>query len=511
MGGALLALSSACTDLNEPVFDAIPEFGNTLKEVNALRGSTYNTLKTYWSANFMYLQECGGSMAVTPTRVGGDWYDGGQYREFYMHSWTSQTATIKSAWDAAASAIGTCNYNIQLLEESTVLNDTEKASYIATIQGVRDFWIYVMLDNWGNIPLVTSYADRKLPSITPRQDVFNFLIKDVTSLIPALPDGNQNNYGQFTKGSAQFLLAKLYLNAEAWGMKVEGNAYLKCIEACDAIMGMGYTFEPNWATNFGITDRSREGILTITFAESDTKNANELMKRTLHYQDNYSDGAGYSAWNGICAQPDYVKLFDKNDLRYQGTFRIGKRYNKETGELLMTQQNDPLDYTVDFHMIAGTLRDNTPWGDVVQEAGARCQKWPYSTTLIDAQGNHFHIFRYTDVYLMKAEALIRSYGDNVEATRLINEIRQRAFHNDNNHIYQSVGLEEVRLERKFEMAWEAYSRQDDIRFGVYEQGAWQASECPRQKGKYLELYPISQDAWQTNQKLEQNPGYAPFH
>ncbi|MDR0937764.1 MAG: RagB/SusD family nutrient uptake outer membrane protein [Mediterranea sp.] len=516
VAAGLLFSISACTDLSEPVYDSLPTFGNTLKEVNALRGSTYNTLKTYWPANFLYLQDCGGSMAVTPTRIGGDWYDGGQFREFYMHTWTSQTATIKNAWNAASTAIGTCNYNIQLLENTTVLSESEKATYIATIQGIRDFWIYVMLDNWGNIPLVTSYADRELPLIKPRQEVFNFLVKDVTDLIPSLPDGGPANYGQFTKGSAQFLLAKLYLNAEAWNVTVDGNAWQKCIDACDAIMGMGYIFEPDWETNFGINDRSGEGILTITFSETDTADKNELMRRTLHYQDNYSDGAGYSAWNGICAQPDYVKLFDPADMRYggemikTGSFRIGKRYNITTGALLMTQHNAPLDYTVDMSMMPDSELDKTPWGTVVQEAGARCQKWPYSTSLTEAQGNHFHIFRYTDVYLMKAEALVRGGGDNTEATRLINEIRLRAFNNDNNKTYQSVGLEEIRLERKFEMAWEAYSRQDDIRFGTFEQGAWSASNCPRSVGDYLKLYPISQDAWQTNQNLVQNPGYAAF-
>ncbi|MDR0995499.1 MAG: RagB/SusD family nutrient uptake outer membrane protein [Tannerella sp.] len=513
--GLALFLGTACTDLDEDVYDSLPadNFGNTMVEVNALMGTTYNTLKTYWSSNFMYLSECGGSMAVTPTRQGGDWYDGGQYREFYVHSWTSQTNMIKSSWSAASTAIGTCNATIEVLQNSTLLSDAEKTEDVASMRGLRDFWLYVMLDNWGNVPLVTSYEDKELPKCASRQEVFDFLIKDVTEIATQAPDGTYANYGKFTKGSAEFLLAKLYLNAEAWGVKVEGgNAYQKCVDACDKIMAMGYVLEPDWKTNFGISDRSREGILTITFSESDTQNQDQLMLRTLHYQDNYSDGASYSAWNGICAQPGYVQLFDTLDPRYAATFRIGLRRNKATGDTLYTQYGAPLIYTVDFSIIPGTERDGTPWGDVVQEAGARCQKWPYSTTLTSAMGNHFHIFRYSDVYLTKAEALLRSGGDVAEATKLVNAIRERAW-GDDTHDYQTVTLKEVQLERKFEFAWEAWSRQDDIRFGTFDQAEWPGSNCTRiaDTDGHLKLYPISQDAWQTNQNLVQNPGYAAFN
>ncbi|KAA6304380.1 RagB/SusD family nutrient uptake outer membrane protein, partial [termite gut metagenome] len=71
-------------------------------------------------------------------------------------------------------------------------------------------------------------------------------------------------------------------------------------------------------------------------------------------------------------------------------------------------------------------------------------------------------------------------------------------------------LENVLLERRLELAWEGWSRQDDIRFGVFEKGMWPESNCNRKTDEYLKLYPISQDAWQTNQNIVQNTGYPPF-
>lgn len=517
-GAVLFTSMPACTDLDEDIYDKLPgnDFGHTKTEIDALVGAVYNTLKTYWPNNFMYLSECGGSAAVTPTRKGGDWYDGGQYRELYMHTWTAQTSQIKGSWSAASSAIGSCNAYYNVIEASTVLTEAERALMMAEIRGVRAFWIYAMMDNWGNIPLVTVYKEVKqeedIPTITPRQDVFNWLVKEVAEIAESCPEPAANTYGKFTKGAAYTLLAKLYLNAEAWGVTVEGgNAYGKAVEACDKVMGYSYyILEPDWKTNFNPNNNiSKEAIFACSFSSQDTDNQNTMMNRTLHYKYKEVIGASLSTWNGICAQPDYVKLFDVEDPRYEGTYIIGQQYNLTTGEPIKTDHGFLLNHTVDVTILEGTERDGTNWGDVNQHDGARCQKWPYEKSLVDAMENDFHIFRLADVYLMKAEALLRGGGSVAEATELVNAVRTRAYGNSD-HNYATIDLDKIALERRFELAWEGYSRQDDIRFGTYEIPMWSSLNCERAKGEYLKIYPISQDAWQTNPKLVQNPGYAAF-
>ena len=136
------------------------------------------------------------------------------------------------------------------------------------------------------------------------------------------------------------------------------------------------------------------------------------------------------------------------------------------------------------------------WCVVNQEEGALFNKWTFDKSLTNAMENDFHIFRLPDVYLMKAECLIRTGGNNAEATRLVNAVRERAYGNSN-HNYASVDLEKIALERKFELAWECHARQDNIRFGTFQNARWLKSET---KGKdYMNIFPISQDAWQTNQ------------
>ena len=518
-GAFLLGGLSSCMDLDETVYDKLPaeSFGQTEVEINALVGNAHNTMKRF-AANFMHLSECSGSMAVVPTRRGGDWYDGGQYAEIYMHSWTAMTLRIRDCWDNATEGIATCNAAINLLQNSEgVLTEELKAEKIADVRGVRAFWIYVMMDYWGNIPLLTEYSasDKVFPSCTPRQEVFNWLITELNEIKDICPAPTSANYGCFTQGAAYTLLAKLYLNADAWGVTTSENNYQKVVEYCDKVMGMGYILEPNWKDNFSVNNQnSREAILAATFTSQDTGSDGnvqwQLMNNTLHYKDYLDLGiAAKDTWNGICAQPDYVRLFDEEDPRLEGSFLLGQMYDATTGEEIITDHNNPLNHTIDVTMIPGTEYGGSNWAAVEQHDGARCIKWEFAVDLTTAMENDYHIFRLADVYLMKAEALLRGAGGAGEATQLVNDVRTRAYGNSD-HNYATVTLEDVQLERRLDLAWECSSRQDDIRFGCFEQGMWPASNCERLTGEYLKLMPVSQDAWQVNPSLTQNPGYAAF-
>lgn len=510
--GASLLFTPSCTNLDEDVYDKLPaqSFGNTEVEINALLGTVYNTMKTYFQGNYGALDDMAGSMSVKPTRKGGDWYDGGQYREMYMHDYTAQTSCIRGAWSTASSNIGKCNATYDVIEASELLSEADKTMKLAEIRGVRAFWIYKMMDYWGNIPLVTDYSDKELPTCRPRQEVYSWLVSEVEAIANQLP-AREGNYGKFTQGAAYAMLAKLYLNAEAWGVTCEGNAWQKTIDACDKVLGMGYILEPYWPDNFSIDNGdSQEAIFAVVYDEADTSNRNGFHFNTLHYKDNLVFGANFSAWNGAAAQPDYAKLFTEDDPRFDWSFMHGISYDKATGEEIITAHGFVLDHTIEMTTLPGTERDGTPWGDVNQHDGVRALKWPYTTSLTNAMGNDFHVWRLADIYLMKAEAILRNGGSAADAAKLVNEVRSRAF-GDTDHNYATVTLADVQLERRLEFAWELHSRQDDIRFGCYDTGMWSSSNCPRKTGDHLKLFPVSFTAWQTNPNLVQNPGYPAFN
>jgi hypothetical protein len=294
------------------------------------------------------------------------------------------------------------------------------------------------------------------------------------------------------------MLAKMYLNAHIWN-PAGGTKYQECIAACDEIMKLPYSLEPNWKEQFSAAnENSKEAILV---AVNSITSSFPARGYTLHYLDPKALGLPGSANNGMCAMPDYVKSFDTEDKRYLGSFLIGPMLDPATGVVITTAHSRPLIHTVEVNMVHNI--DGDGWGQVEQEEGARCNKWEYKKGAT-AMENDCAIYRLADVYLMKAEALVRAGGDNVEATRLVNELRKRAF-TDPAKLKTSVAIDDIYNERRFELAWENWGRQDMIRFGTFLNAipGWRATPLAATRL----LFPIPQTAIDANPNLVQNPGY----
>lgn len=494
----------SCTNLDETVYDTIPadEFGKKPAEINAIIAPIYKTLKSVFPGDVFLISEATGDMAITPTRVGGDWWDGGVHMVLKLHSWHARNGLINGSWNACMSGITSCNQIYATIEGSEMDEDL-KAQTLAEIRGIRAFWYYILIDYFGNAPLVSDYESTDLPSMTDRKTLYNFVVSELNEIKDNLrADVTGESYGKFTQGAAYTLLAKMYLNAEVWTGTPNWQGV---IDATDKVMSLDYIIEPNWKTNFEVNNEvSREIILPIAFGKDD--GGNHIHKRTLHYLDPIALGMTVGTWNGVSAQPDYVKQFDDADNRKKGSFLIGPMIDPATGEVLITGHARPLNHTIDFNMIPGSLREGM-WGEVHQEEGARCNKWVYEKGLANSDmENDFAIFRLADVYLMKAEALVRLGQNNSEATSLVNTIRERGF-GDNSHNYTSVTLENVRMERRLELAWENSNRQDLIRFGKFLDPGYLR---PTASASHLLLFPIPEAAWETNNNLVQNPGYPSF-
>ncbi len=59
-------------------------------------------------------------------------------------------------------------------------------------------------------------------------------------------------------------------------------------------------------------------------------------------------GINVGTWNGVSAQPDYVKQFDDADLRKKGSFLMGPMIDPSTGQVLITAHARQLIHTVDL-------------------------------------------------------------------------------------------------------------------------------------------------------------------
>ncbi len=495
----ILPVEQSCTNLDEEIYDQIPveQFGQTQQQRNALIAPIYRSLKNIFPGDYFNMVEAVSDMAVTPTRKGGDWWDGGQFKEFRLHRWSPSTSALTNSYNNFMSAVANCNMIYYMINTNEGISAEEKNAILAEVRAVRAFWYYMLVDNWGNVPITTDFLDKTKPATKSRAEVYNFIVTELNAVKDQLRDDvGLASYGKMTKGAAYTLLAKVYLNAEVWSGTPE---WQNCIDACDAVMELPYILEPNWKANFQVkNETSKEIIFPCVFSTSD--GGNHFAQRTLHYNDPIALGLNIGTWNGISAMPDYVKAFDADDKRLNGSFLIGPMNDPATGEVLKTAHGRDLIHTIDIEMT--NIEDD--WGEVEQEEGARINKWEFEPGQNGDAENDFAVFRLADVYLMKAEALVRLGIDNEIATDLVNEVRERAF-DDPAKLFTSVTLEDIYKERRFEFAWECMTRQDMIRFGKF------LDPIPEWKpytsdSKYL-LFPIPRTALEANDQLDQNPGY----
>ncbi|MBW8332195.1 MAG: RagB/SusD family nutrient uptake outer membrane protein [Prolixibacteraceae bacterium] len=489
-----------CTNLDEEVFDKLPvdQFGKNTKEVNSLIAPIYRTLKNVFPGNYFLLSECSSDMAITPTRKGGDWWDGGQFKELRFHTWTPSTSLVVDSYNSAVSAITQCNKIYAMINENPAIENKEQI--IAEIRGVRAFWYYMLLDYYGNVPVVTDFNDKELPKTSSRTEVYTFVLAELNAIKDIVrADVSASSYGKITKGVVYTMLAKMYLNAMVWN-PAGGAKWQECVDAANEVIKLPYLIEPSFKQSFIVKNQnSQEIIFPIVFSTSD--GGNHLAQRTLHYLAAPSLGLKIGTWNGICAMPDFVKAYDPDDKRVGWSFLTGEMKDPATGLTYVTAHGRPLIHTVDVTMKYGFDADG--WGQTEQEDGARCWKWEFESGQNGDAENDMAIFRLADVYLMKAEALVRAGGDIAEATRLVNVIRKRAF-DDPSKLKTTVTLDDVYKERRYELAWEISSRQDMIRFGTFLNAIpdWKSvtpSKCL--------IFPIPRRAMDANPNLTQNPGY----
>jgi hypothetical protein len=495
----VLAVSSfqSCTNLDEELYDTIAEtnFFQTEEEFVAALGAAYAGLRGYafqddrfWNANEHSTDEC-----IAPTR-GADWGDGGRWIRLHQHSWSASDDDFNAAWNFLYRGVNNCNRLIFQFETTDVEVDG-KENIVAELRGLRAFYYFWLLDMFGNVPVVTSFDVEEgfQPEQTPRADVFTFVESELQASLDLLNEENSSiTYGRFNKWAAYAVLARLYLNAEVY----TGTArWADCVAACDQIINSDlFSLEGNYFSNFAVENEgSRENIFVVPYDENFGPNL-RFHLQTLHYLNQETFRLQETPWNGFCTLADFYNSYDDDDERKE-TWLVGQQFSN-TGEPL-EENNEQLVIVPEISSIE----------DAARNEGARFKKFEFEAGINQDMSNDFPVFRYADILLTKAEALVRDNkpGDAVDLYKLV---RERAGLNaDNGGEWGVADLTEDNMlaERGRELAWEVSRRQDLIRFGKWND-QWQFKDAtPGQE--YLSLFPIPQPQIDANSKLEQNDGY----
>jgi len=493
---AIILSVSSCTKLDENLHGQIGTGGVSSGNVSALLNASYTAMRDPFQGAYGWwaLQEFPTDEAIVPTRA-GDWDDNGAWRALHLHRWAPDHGRISDVFR---------NLNSVSYVSTNVLQFSPTAIQSAQARFIRAFAQFAILDGWGQVPYREPGEDVTLPSkVRNAAEELDYLIAELNAIIPDLPEAPVYNAN---KDAAKVLLMKCYLNKGAFLNRTaptfDQADMTEVIKLADEIINGGkYALTPNYYDNFAPANDqlSKENIFTAqNIGGSDAGGLNSMWIAGLHY--NQTPGGN----NGFSSLSDFYDKFESSDQRIGGPypgitnvsgvnagFLIGQQYNG-SGTALKDRKGNPLIFTREVSI---TERDPNH----LEVAGIRVIKYPVDNvnTSTGLPENDWVYYRYADVLMMKAEALLRT-SQAGPALTIINSIRSVR----GASAFGSLTLDNLLDERGREFIWEGVRRQDLIRFGKFLE-PWQ--EKPTDDPKYL-LFPIP-DNQLGNTNFIQNAGY----
>ncbi len=541
---------ASCTDLDETVYSELPGDGSyemTDNDIQAQYGVIYDRLRDMyngWEGYQDISEECG-DLIMTPFRYETSGW-GAQYVSLHKHEFHPTVNHLYRPWYSCYQGITTCN---QLLDDENVSsNEANKAE----LRTYRALFYYVLFDLYRNIPLETTLQveDGYTPEQAKPEDTYNFIVKELEESKPYLT--KEVEFGQINYYGACMLLAKMYLNRNAWFPETteDKTYYQKAYDQVNEIINDGkYTLAENYLDPFKADSYSPEVIFALVYDKTYAGNGTNYYCKWYLSGSQDIFGVTLDAWNGSACIPQFFATYDADDTRKTDTWRWGPQTDRSGNQIYINGK--ALDYTVDVYAI------EKPGAASMQ--GARLQKYEIVEGDVSIQNDDVPFFRLTDAYFIKAECLLRLGGYNGEteqdAADIITMIRQRAFKNNPAKAVRTVeqlkggsvydyGLRETQGEVNesgelvnvvntetheggsdiilggllddlaWEFVYEHHRRQDLIRFkmtngcNVFNGKSWFGkSAITNASDHHLDIYPILQDFLDANLKLKQNPGY----
>lgn len=501
-----LLFMAGCTDLSENMYNDLGKgnFYKTEQEYDAAFMNQYAALRGMYAENTFYLQELTTDEACLPQK-GRDGYDGGIYQRLHWHTWTNQDVIINGAWQSLYKAIGFSNQVLEDVSASkpAVLPTDKKELYIAEGRALRAFYYSMLLDMFGNVPIVEKVSELN-PATKTRKEVFDFVEREINETKDLLLKSiDFDSYGRFTQEAAMALLSRLYLNAEVY---IGESRLDDCIKVSKALLDKGFQLETTWDAPFAWNnENSKENVWVIPNDEVVANEMSSLFYRNIHWsqrsQWDWKHPTG--GWNAICTVREFIETYDTiQDRRCKydptngmyGQFMWGPQYDLEGNKILGTNEfaGQPLVLTLDLPDMVNN-REN---------AGARNIKYKVK---VGAQGmeNDFALFRIAEISFNLAEATLRKSGTpDTRALDQINKIRTRA--GVPTYTAAQLTLNELYNEKGREMCYETLRRTDMIRFGRFTQPMWDKNYIDQD---FVTLYPIPLQAININPNLKQNDGY----
>ncbi|MFN5478422.1 MAG: RagB/SusD family nutrient uptake outer membrane protein [Chitinophagaceae bacterium] len=490
-GAAVLASCSKLEEKYRGGVEAVAESGVNVADV--LQGA-YNALNNpfqdqsrFWAASQHTTDE-----TIGPTR-GPDWDDNGVWRVLHSHNWDADHLFLRDTYRELLQA---------QYAASNVLALNPSAQQAAEAKFIRALSMWCILDGWDQVP-VRKDLDKVtvLPEVLKGKAAYDFIMKDLTEAIAGLPNGPAI---KANKNAARALMMKLYLNKGVYAGSRKTPTFdaadmNQVISLADQIIGSGYALDDNYFDAFGPDNSAKSKEMIYALENTNGLRGGNNQSRwycTLHYNQRPS------GWNGFTTVAETYDRFEAADKRrtadYPGVtnvsgLKVGMLFGQQfdqNGNALKDRKNNNLSYTKTVKL--------KEIGNDLEITGIRVVKYPPDYAKEFPAENEYVIFRFADVLLMKAEALVRT-GKAGDGLTIVNSIRTKRGATP----FTSLTLDNLLDERSRELYWEGWRRNDLVRFGKF-LGAW--TEKPASGDERL-LFAIPSEQLAVNPNLSQNPGY----
>lgn len=406
--------------------------------------------------------------------------DGNFLLEIDDFSFDPGNIAFSNVWSGYYQGIYRSNLVIQELPEMEDIAPETAARLLGEAKFLRAYFYFNLVRWFGEIPLIMKPLgpDEYKQEAVASSLVYDLIISDLTEAIAALPARSTQlaeNQGRATKGSAQSMLARVYLTL---GQNTEAEPLLLSV-----INSGDYALLDNYGTVF------------LPEGENSSESVFEVFTVALE------TGGGGSQYNEVQG--------------VRGTPNLGWGFNRPSDDLTASYEPGDPRREATILYVGEVLPDGS---DVVQDnpnifnERYNQKAWVPDHPLGNGNGpGNIRIIRYADVLLMAAEVLNEN-GKTTEALQYLNQVRARARRNnpfilqDITETNQSTLRQLIWKERRSELAMEQGRWFDLLRQGRVVE-VMQAVGKPTQNSKH-ELFPIPQTEIDlSGGLLKQNTGY----
>ncbi|WP_435355177.1 RagB/SusD family nutrient uptake outer membrane protein [Emticicia sp. SJ17W-69] len=321
---------------------------------------------------------------------------------------------VQSLWAGHYNGIAKVNNALVSIEQST-LEEVTKKRLTSEIRFIRAYYYFNLVRWFGGVPKILRVPKDALDANTDpifqtrasSEDIYQVILEDLLFSTANLPLRNQTGAGRIAKGTAQSLLAKVYMYRKEWQKAYDLTK--------EVINSNQYDLLPNYETIWRQAgDNSKEAIFEVQTGQFN--NSDFGVNTYSMFQGPRVGGKG--GWTdlgwGFCTpSQSLVNAYELGDLRKEASIIFIDNSGKYKGT---------------------TLFDGfrVPSADSVQNLRYNYKAYHSENKNIesflgnrDRKQKNIHLLRFAEVLLINAEAA-NELGKTAEASIYLNKIRQRA-------------------------------------------------------------------------------------